>query len=78
MADLPTAKEILDRFYAAERVYMSAPPAEADFSGMGATLSPQIKLYQSPDLPYGGEYEGHEGEAGNVLNMLFPSGFMAS
>lgn len=58
---LPTAGQILDRFYAAERIYMSAPTDTRDFSGMAATLSPSMKLYQSPDLPYGGEYDGHKG-----------------
>lgn len=58
---MPTAAEILDRFCAAERVYMAAAPADRDFSGMASTLSPTMMLYQSPDLPYGGEYEGHEG-----------------
>ena len=55
---LPTAAEILDRFYAAERIYMSASPEERDFSGMAATLAKDLKLSQSPDLPWGGEYEG--------------------
>ena len=59
--NLPTAAEILSRFYDAERIYMSAPPNEADFSGIAATMAPSVKLYQSPDLPYGGEYEGPEG-----------------
>lgn len=57
---LPTASEILRNFYAAERTYMASEPGKEDFSGMAATLSPDIKLYQSPDLPYGGLYEGHE------------------
>ena len=56
-----TATKILNRFYEAERIYMSTPPEEADFSGMAATLARDMKLYQSPDLPYGGLYEGHDG-----------------
>jgi len=56
-----SGREVLDRFYAAEKIYMSAPPDKADFSGIAATLSPNIKLYQSDDLPYGGTYEGQEG-----------------
>jgi hypothetical protein len=56
-----TASAILNRFYDAERIYMSAEPNDRDFSGMGATLSPDIKLFQTPDLPYGGVYEGPEG-----------------
>lgn len=57
----PTAVEILNRFYATERIYMSAPPDKRDFTGMAATLSPTMTLHQSPDLPYGGTYSGHEG-----------------
>jgi uncharacterized protein len=58
---LASAREILDMFYAAERVYMSAPPDQRDFSGLAATLSPDHKLIQTPGLPYGGIYEGHSG-----------------
>jgi hypothetical protein len=58
---LPTAKEILQRFYDAERIYMSASPSTADSSILAATLSPNVKLIQSPDLPYGGTFEGVEG-----------------
>jgi len=28
---------------------------------MGKHIAEDVKLYQSPDLPYGGVYEGHEG-----------------
>lgn len=59
--NLPTAAEILDRFYAAETIYMAASPSERDFSGMAATLAKDMKLYQTPDLPWGGVYEGHSG-----------------
>src|ERR1700761_8484012 len=58
---MPTAREILERFYNAERAYMASPPDQADFSDMQATLSPDVKLYQSPDLIYGGVYEGYSG-----------------
>jgi ketosteroid isomerase-like protein len=58
---LPTAKEILNRFYDAERIYMAAPPSEADSSLLTATLSPDVKLIQSPDLPYGKTFHGVEG-----------------
>ena len=60
---LPTAAEILARFYQAETIYMAAPPEERDFaSGMGRTLSPDLRLYQSPDLMFSSsEYHGHEG-----------------
>ena len=33
---------------------------EASFVGIAATLSPDVRLHQSPDLPFGGEYIGHQ------------------
>ncbi|KAL9067324.1 MAG: hypothetical protein Q9157_006837 [Trypethelium eluteriae] len=45
---LPTAADILNRFYEAERIYMSAPLTEGDFSGMAATLASDVKLIHSP------------------------------
>jgi ketosteroid isomerase-like protein len=70
---LPTPKEILQRFYDAERTYMSAPPSTADSSILAATLSPDVKLIQSPDLPYGGVFEGVEGflDWARQMNELF-------
>ena len=61
--NLPTAAEILNSFYKAETAYMAAPPEERDFfSGMGKVLSPDLELYQSPDLPYSSsEFHGHDG-----------------
>ncbi|EME88407.1 uncharacterized protein MYCFIDRAFT_192586 [Pseudocercospora fijiensis CIRAD86] len=57
-----TPAEILQKFYDAETIYMAASPENRDFAnGMGKTLSPNLKLYQSPDLPYGGVFEGHAG-----------------
>ncbi|USW56494.1 Putative NTF2-like domain superfamily protein [Septoria linicola] len=59
---LPTAAEILQRFYDAETIYMAAAPKDRDFAnGMGKHLCKDMKLVQSPDLPYGGTYEGHVG-----------------
>lgn len=59
---LPTAAEILSKFYAEETAYMSHPPDQRDFaSGMAACLSPDFVCYQSPDLPWGGEWHGREG-----------------
>lgn len=62
-ATLPTPAEILNKFYKAETAYMAVQPEERDFaSGMGVTLSPDVIIYQSPDLPYSqSEYHGHEG-----------------
>jgi len=65
----PTA--VLHRFYAAERRYMSAggKASGADFSKMSSTMHSQAKLYQSPDLPWGGEYIGIEGFADWAVKM---------
>lgn len=60
--NLPTAADILNRFYEEEAIYMSLPPAQRDFaSTWGRTMSPDMELHQSPDLPYGGTYHGHSG-----------------
>ena len=61
MADTPRAT--VERFYKAEAEYMqSAQHGErADFSRMRETLSPDVTLHQSPDLPFGGDFQGHEG-----------------
>ncbi|KAH8691650.1 hypothetical protein BGW36DRAFT_55575 [Talaromyces proteolyticus] len=56
-----TPRSILGAFYDAERVYMSAPVDKRDFSGISATLSPDVKLEQTPNLPYGGVYTGAAG-----------------
>jgi ketosteroid isomerase-like protein len=58
-----TAVEVLERFYKEERLYMQAggPSAGASFDGMASTLDPEVRLYQSPDLPWGGDYVGHAG-----------------
>ncbi len=58
-----SAFKVLERFYEAERHYMQAGGAKAgaSFDGMAATMDPEIALHQSPDLPWGGEYRGHQG-----------------
>ena len=40
---------------------MAASPGDRDFAGMAATLSPDMKLVQAPDLLWGGVYHGHAG-----------------
>jgi ketosteroid isomerase-like protein len=72
---LLTPKEILDRFYAAEAIFMAAPDATRDPTNMLSTLSPKIKVVQSPDLPWGGEWIGHEGFAawGATMTSYFQS-----
>lgn len=56
-----TAEEVLKRFYAAERIYMAQPAESREFGDLGKTLAANCKVHQSPDMPYGGEYEGHAG-----------------
>ena len=56
-----TPRSILDSFYAAERIYMSAPESSRDFSGIAATLSPDFQLEQTSALPYAGTYIGPSG-----------------
>ena len=43
--------------------------ARRDFAGVFALLSPDIRLEQTPVLPWGGVYEGHEG-ARNFFTSL--------
>jgi len=61
MAEKVSAESILKRFYAAERLYMASPPEQRNFDDVAATLAPDVAIHQSPDMPYGGEYRGHEG-----------------
>ncbi|KAJ5498453.1 hypothetical protein LT330_004323 [Penicillium expansum] len=56
-----TARAILDAFYEAERAYMSAAPEARDFSGIAATLAPDVRLEQTSALPYAGVYIGPKG-----------------
>ena len=60
MAGGDSPKEVLNRFYEAERIYMSAggKAGGASFDGFAATLDPNVVLHQTPDLPWGGEYIG--------------------
>ncbi len=63
-------KEVLEAFYAAERLIMQG---KADFSAMAATLDPEVVLHQSPDLPFGGEYVGHARyrQWADAMNAIF-------
>ena len=63
MAGQSSPRDVIQRFYAAEATYMTAGGADAgaSFTGMAATLDPDVVLYQSPDLPWGGEFHGHAG-----------------
>lgn len=61
-AAIETPRQVLTRFYEAEREYMQAGcGGNASFDAMQATLDADVVLHQSPDLPYGGEFKGHEG-----------------
>ncbi len=62
MSTASTPRQVLERFYDAERRYMEAGGAKAgaSFDDMGSTLDADVVLYQTPDLPYGGEYIGYE------------------
>ena len=53
---------MLEAFYEAEKSYMQANASgkQASFDGIAATLDPAVVLHQSPDLPFGGEYVGHQ------------------
>ncbi len=62
-SDGERAEAALRRFYAAEAAYMAAGAAgdSADFAPVAATLTADVVLHQSPDLPWGGEFHGHAG-----------------
>ena len=50
-----TPRQVLTRFFEAERRYMQAGGSFEEFA---ATLADDVVLHQSPDLPWGGEYVG--------------------
>lgn len=62
MPEGKSPRQVLEAFYAAEKLYMQAKASgeEASFDDIAATLDPKVVLHQSPDLPFGGEYVGHE------------------
>ena len=62
MTEERSPRQTLEAFYEAEGKYMrtKASGGEASFDGIAATLSPDVCLHQSPDLPFGGEYVGHQ------------------
>ena len=55
---MQTATEVLNQFYDDERLFMSQSPGEQDPTLLARTMAADIILYQSPDLPYGGDYHG--------------------
>ncbi len=62
MSEHKTPRQVLEAFYEAEKNYMQARASgeQASFDAIAATLDPAVVLHQSPDLPFGGEYVGHE------------------
>ena len=58
-----TPREVLLRFHEAEANYVKAynENGTASFDEMRKTMASDVVLHQSPDLPFGGEYVGHEG-----------------
>jgi hypothetical protein len=56
-----TPRSILETFYAAERIYMSAPTSSRDFTPIASTVSSNFRLEQTPALPYAGTYIGPQG-----------------
>ena len=58
-----TPTEVLLRFYQAEADYMKAYEVNgyASFDALRETLDSKVVLHQSPDLPFGGDYEGFAG-----------------
>ena len=66
-----TPKAVLERFHEAEARYMSAGAhgEQEDFSELRKTLSSNVLLHQSPDLPFGGEYRGHDGYERGAVQM---------
>lgn len=65
----PTA--VLNRFYDAEREYMTAggAAAGASFDGFAAVMAPDVVLHQNLDLPWGGKYVGIKGFADWAAHM---------
>ena len=57
-----TPRQVLARFYEAEALYMKEyeENGTARFDKMRETLDSHVVLHQSPDLPFGGEYVGHQ------------------
>lgn len=62
-AEAGSAQATMERFYTAEYEFMQAGGVEAGatFDEMAALIDPEAVMYQSPDLPWGGEYRGHTG-----------------
>jgi ketosteroid isomerase-like protein len=55
--------QVMEKFYAAEAPYVQGGGVAAglSFDDVAATLHPDVTLYETPDLPWGGTYHGHAG-----------------
>ena len=62
---------VIQRFYAAEADYMQAggPAGGAGFTAIAATLAADVVLHHTPDLPWGGDWHGHDGFQGWAQKM---------
>jgi ketosteroid isomerase-like protein len=58
-----TPMQVMEKFYAAEAPYVQGGGVDAglSFAAVAATLHPDVTLYETPDLPWGGTYHGHAG-----------------
>jgi ketosteroid isomerase-like protein len=53
---------VMQRFYEAERAYVTAGgPDRAAFDEIAACLDPEVELHQAPGLPFTGVWRGPEG-----------------
>lgn len=55
--------DILNRFYEAEKRHF-ANPSDSTMDDMLKCFSTDLRIVQSPDLPYGGIWKGYEGFKG--------------
>lgn len=56
-----TPRQVLEKFYEAERLFTSAAPHQRDFADIAAVLSDDFYMEQSSALPWAGEYRGPQG-----------------
>ncbi|KAK7226780.1 hypothetical protein V2G26_014783 [Clonostachys chloroleuca] len=53
-----TPRQVLHKFYEAERVFTSAPAGQRNFKTIAAVLSGDFYMEQQSALPWAGEYRG--------------------
>lgn len=64
-----TPRQVLEKFYEAERVFTSAPAGQRDFGTIAEVLSDRFYMEQSSALPWAGEYHGPQ-ELNNWLEKV--------